>query len=129
MLRDLARFLRNASSFSALTALAKHHHFAESRRITQFSCPNLSENSRIASTDSRKAYRKWRKVSLNTTLTGFETVSTVEPVKSQIPITKPASAMDWLRRGESQAIYKAQTPNEGSVPAFLRLGNGVSLSS
>ncbi len=41
MLRDSARFLRNASSFSALTALAKHHDFAESRRITQF--PSLRQ--------------------------------------------------------------------------------------
>ena len=34
--------------FSALTAPAENHHFAESRSMTQFSCPNLSENSRSA---------------------------------------------------------------------------------
>jgi hypothetical protein len=45
MLRDSARFLCNLSLFSALTALAENHDFAGSRSITQFPCPNLSENS------------------------------------------------------------------------------------
>ena len=45
LLRDSARFSPNLSRISALLRCVENHHFAESRRITQFSCPNLSEKS------------------------------------------------------------------------------------
>ena len=55
---------RKSAAISALTAMQENHHFAESRRITQFPCPKLTEIRRrfdSSSTASRKAQRKLRK--------------------------------------------------------------------
>src|SRR5262249_51608802 len=40
---NVARFPLKSALINALTAFAKNERFADSRRFTQFSCPNLSE--------------------------------------------------------------------------------------
>ena len=40
---------------------------------------------------------------------------TVGTVQSQIQIPKPASAMDWLRRGESQLICNSKLKEEAAL--------------
>jgi hypothetical protein len=47
-LRDFARILPNSAAISALNATRKTLTNAESRSITQFLCPKLTENSRLA---------------------------------------------------------------------------------
>ena len=42
-LREIARFVLKVAGISALTAFAENEQIADSRRFTQFSCPNLSE--------------------------------------------------------------------------------------
>jgi hypothetical protein len=42
--RDFARFLRKTAGIGALTAFAANRRIADSRRITQFECPKLSES-------------------------------------------------------------------------------------
>jgi predicted RNA-binding Zn-ribbon protein involved in translation (DUF1610 family) len=44
---DNARFLRKTAGISALTAFAANRRIANSRRIMQFECPNLSEKSLV----------------------------------------------------------------------------------
>src|SRR5260370_31612325 len=44
--RESAPFCRKFAAISALTAFVQNEHIADSRRITQFECPNLSENPR-----------------------------------------------------------------------------------
>ena len=46
--RDFAGFLRKTAGISALTAFAANRRIADSRRITQFLCPNLSESRSLA---------------------------------------------------------------------------------
>ena len=42
-LRVIARFRLKSAAISALTTFAENEEIADSRRITQFPCPNLSE--------------------------------------------------------------------------------------
>jgi len=69
--RESASFCRKFAAISALTAFAQNRHIADSRRITQFYCPKLSETARVR-------------------VIGFEKVGTGErpptiPIQSMVP--------------------------------------------
>jgi hypothetical protein len=57
LLREIARFWLKSAAINALAAFAQNRRIADSRRITQFRCPNLSETARKARKLARSQVR------------------------------------------------------------------------